>query len=420
MDANRTSTDCSNRAGAGSLITSSRSATGSERSTSRRRDPVVGHQLSAPVISGAAALLASAFPNLTGKQIVQLLLTTADDRRAGRDAEYGNGILNIPRLPAAGRQRWRAAATWSRTRAPAMSDPMGDAGPRMTGVVILDGYSRAFVADLTQRLNAAPQQRPLEQGLQGDLSPASRRRPHDGVDHGAAEPARPGPGRLAQTGMTHEDARAARTVAGYALSRLTPRTAVALGFSESGRTLQQRPAERPARLPRRSRSDEPRRLLRRQRRRDGRAPGSRPGGADRDRRARVARRRRAAQRRLREPGYSLSSDRGPADRRGRPVARRRDSTSRPPFSAAASPSRRAATSYFLDVGARYDLGGGWETRALPAWLDEHARRQRPGRPAAACRPTHGHWTSAAATRSTTGDSLAFRVMQPLRSAPAAI
>ena len=34
--------------------------------------------------------------------------------------------------------------------------------------------------------------------------------------------------------------RAARAMAGHALSRLTPRTAIALGFSESARTLQQR------------------------------------------------------------------------------------------------------------------------------------------------------------------------------------
>jgi hypothetical protein len=45
---------------------------------------------------------------------------------------------------------------------------------------------------------------------------------------------------LAQAGLAYEDARTAKMVAGMALSRLSPRTAVAFGFSESGRTLQQR------------------------------------------------------------------------------------------------------------------------------------------------------------------------------------
>src|SRR5690348_17565245 len=34
---------------------------------------------SAPAISGAVALMAQAFPNLTGKQIVNILFQTADD-----------------------------------------------------------------------------------------------------------------------------------------------------------------------------------------------------------------------------------------------------------------------------------------------------------------------------------------------------
>ena len=55
-----------------------------------------GTSFSAPQISGAAALLAQAFPNLTGTQIVQLLLTSARDAGvAGTDDVYGRGILDI-------------------------------------------------------------------------------------------------------------------------------------------------------------------------------------------------------------------------------------------------------------------------------------------------------------------------------------
>jgi len=55
-----------------------------------------GTSASAPVISGAAALIAQARPNLTGRQIVALLLDNATDAgAAGPDAVFGRGILNI-------------------------------------------------------------------------------------------------------------------------------------------------------------------------------------------------------------------------------------------------------------------------------------------------------------------------------------
>ena len=41
-------------------------------------------------------MLAGTFPNLTGSQIVNLLMSTADDAGAsGTDATFGRGILNI-------------------------------------------------------------------------------------------------------------------------------------------------------------------------------------------------------------------------------------------------------------------------------------------------------------------------------------
>jgi subtilisin family serine protease len=53
---------------------------------------------STPVISGAVAMIAGAFPALTGADIANLLLTTADDAGApGIDPVYGHGILNIGR-----------------------------------------------------------------------------------------------------------------------------------------------------------------------------------------------------------------------------------------------------------------------------------------------------------------------------------
>src|SRR5690606_35298064 len=57
-----------------------------------------GTSYSAPQVSGAAALLAQAFPNLTGRQIADILLRSAFDvGAAGTGAVYGRGILDIAR-----------------------------------------------------------------------------------------------------------------------------------------------------------------------------------------------------------------------------------------------------------------------------------------------------------------------------------
>ena len=50
------------------------------------------------MISGAVALLAQAFPNLTGQQIVNILFNSADDLGTpGVDSIYGHGMLDIQR-----------------------------------------------------------------------------------------------------------------------------------------------------------------------------------------------------------------------------------------------------------------------------------------------------------------------------------
>lgn len=55
-----------------------------------------GSSVSTAAISGAVALVAQARPNLTGAQIVSLLLSNATDAGApGRDPVYGNGNLNL-------------------------------------------------------------------------------------------------------------------------------------------------------------------------------------------------------------------------------------------------------------------------------------------------------------------------------------
>jgi len=204
-----------------------------------------GTSFSAPIISGAAALLASAFPNLSGQQIVELLLASADDAGApGRDSTFGNGILNIARA-----FEPRGATTLAGSGAPVSlgsngttAGPMGDAqGPQSLGAIILDGYSRAYAVDLARSLSTAPQERPLASALGGDTSSATAAGGTTAVSITMRRnfSGNPEVG-LAQAGLSYQDGRKAKAVAGLAISRLTPRTAVALGFSESGKTLQQR------------------------------------------------------------------------------------------------------------------------------------------------------------------------------------
>jgi subtilisin family serine protease len=205
-----------------------------------------GTSFSSPIISGAAALLASAFPNLTGGQIVQLLLTSADDAGApGTDTTFGRGILNIQRA-----FEPQGRTTLAGTGVPVSaatngqgSSTMGDAtGQAMAGAVILDGYSRAYALNLARTLSTAAQEKPLAQSLDGGevrtaAATAGATSVAITVKRNLNAPMSIGMDRL---GISYEDSRKAKVIAGMAVSRLTPRTAIAFGFSEGGRALQQR------------------------------------------------------------------------------------------------------------------------------------------------------------------------------------
>jgi Subtilase family len=120
-----------------------------------------GTSFSAPQIAGAAALLAQAFPNLTGANIVNLLLTSARDAGAtGADAVYGRGILDIARAFAPSGATSLAGTTTQVELSGSggtISGPMGDVAlsNRPVGAVILDSYGRAYDIDLAHGLNAA-------------------------------------------------------------------------------------------------------------------------------------------------------------------------------------------------------------------------------------------------------------------------
>ena len=59
-------------------------------------DKVTGTSFAAPQVSGAAALVWSIAPNLTNTEVRNILISSADDLGdAGKDKQYGYGLLNI-------------------------------------------------------------------------------------------------------------------------------------------------------------------------------------------------------------------------------------------------------------------------------------------------------------------------------------
>ncbi|RIV85722.1 peptidase S8 [Aurantiacibacter zhengii] len=119
-----------------------------------------GTSFAAPQVAGAAALLAQAFPNLTGTQIAEILLETAFDAGAsGSDAVYGRGILDIARAfqpigatRLAGENVAMALGDSTAVSSPAMGDAFVAAS---LPTLITDKYQRAFSTDLAGTLRGA-------------------------------------------------------------------------------------------------------------------------------------------------------------------------------------------------------------------------------------------------------------------------
>jgi hypothetical protein len=122
------------------------------------------------------ALLAQAFPNLTGAQIVEILLTTArDGGSAGIDPVFGRGILDIGNALApqgtttlAGSSAAFALGAETGTASPAMGGALSNV-PLNT--IITDKYDRAYSYDIGSGLGGAA----FRPRLQGAVDTRSRR-----------------------------------------------------------------------------------------------------------------------------------------------------------------------------------------------------------------------------------------------------
>jgi len=123
-----------------------------------------GTSFSTPHIAGAAALLLDAFPNLTGKDIADLLFSTATDLGAvGADVIYGRGLVSIGEaFKPQGTTSIAVKTAAGSTATVAMTGSVilgGEAFGGLAGFsaglgksMMLDGYDRSFRVDLGQQI----------------------------------------------------------------------------------------------------------------------------------------------------------------------------------------------------------------------------------------------------------------------------
>lgn len=215
---------------------------------------ISGTSFSAPQIAGAAALLAQAFPSLTGAEIVDLLLNSAFDAgSAGTDSTYGRGILDIAKAfaPAgttslAGSHTALALTDGTGTTSVAMGDALSGAS---LGAVILDGYDRAYVRDLAAAMTGASLTPRLTQALAGEqrfLAAANDKLSLGFTIDARAE--REGATWPVAMRLSQDDADEAKVLAAKAALRISPKAQVGFAFagSAAGLVAQMQGASQPA------------------------------------------------------------------------------------------------------------------------------------------------------------------------------
>ena len=196
---------------------------------------VSGTSFSTPQIVGAVALVAQAFPNLTGQQIVDLLLRTArDGGAAGTDPIYGRGILDIANAFAPQGAATLAGSTALVPLGDTMvvtSGAMGDAGTKgKLGAVILDGYSRAYAVNFAGQLRDAAVQPRLTNALAGQSRYLAAG--NDKVALGFTIDGRRGVASIGPLRLGRRDAEQARVLAATLTARLAPGRQIAFGFRQ--------------------------------------------------------------------------------------------------------------------------------------------------------------------------------------------
>ena len=205
-----------------------------------------GTSFSAPTISGAAALLMQAFPNLNAAQVVEILLTTARDAGAeGTDEIYGRGILDLTaafRPAGTTSVAGNAAAIVDLASNGTLSPAMGDAtDPAGVQTIMTDAYQRAYAIDLSPTIGRAAIDGPLGEGLREDYaSMGGRLGPATVAVTVAASIAEPSTAGIAPMTLNATQMRDARAVAASASSKLGRSTSLAIGIHTGAKQLEAR------------------------------------------------------------------------------------------------------------------------------------------------------------------------------------
>ncbi|WP_239804630.1 S8 family peptidase [Croceicoccus hydrothermalis] len=204
---------------------------------------VSGTSFAAPQISGAVALLAQAFPNLSGDRIVEILLNSARDLGdPGADAIYGRGLLDIAAAFAP-----QGATTLAGSATPvSLSDiggttgtAMGDAAGRARiGAVILDGYDRAYAMDFAASLKGSSPTPRLHRAMAGATRNLSFDAGNLALGFTISDDATRAPDPVSRLTLNEEQARQAQVLAARMSARLAPDTKIAVGFRQGAEGLQ--------------------------------------------------------------------------------------------------------------------------------------------------------------------------------------
>lgn len=392
-----------------------------------------GTSFATPQVAGAVALLAQAFPNLTGQQIVRLLLDTARDAGpAGIDTTYGTGILDIaaafaPRgaMTLAGGTTAVRIGTNTAMGSPAMGDAPVNSGP-VTGVA-LDSYQRAYTLNLATGLRGAA----IAPRLGPALAPSTRVAAGGAggvslaftIGEGAPGSAEPG---VRQMQLTSTQAEGARLLAARVAARIAPDTEMALAVREGARGLaaQLQGAQQPAFMVARDaasdsgffRTNETAAAARHEFGRMGVTISAESGAVWRDNSlAGLDTLPGAPRDPLSLQSFSIAADRqfGPVET-VLGVTWLAEDTSVLGARFSDTFGMRGADTLFLDVSAGMELEGGW--RIGGAWRQGRTRVREAGLVAAGSNLISNGW-SLDVVRSGTfmdADSLGFRVSQPLR------
>lgn len=392
-----------------------------------------GTSFATPQVAGAVALLAQAFPNLTGPQIVRILLDSARDAGApGIDPVYGAGVLDIaaamqPRgaMTLAGGTTAVQIGADSVIGSAAMGDAFAGAGP-VQGVA-LDAYARAYGVDFATGLQGAAPRRRLHAALGGGARVSA------GATGGAMLAVTVADaGSAARTDwvrqlqLTPEQAQGAEVLAARVAARIAPGAEIALALREGagGLVAQLQGSRRPAFLIAGAADGD-----------SGFARGSTAAVALRRRfgalgltasaesgEAWLGNWRRAAEVLPGQPherraarSFALAADRrfGPADVVLGASWLAEDTTMLGAFLAPAFGARGSDT-LFLDASAGIDMGGSW--RLGGAWRQGWTRARIAGLVAPGSAFASAGWNVdlTKANAFAPGDSLGLRLSQPLR------